>query len=158
MVGTVLGIILDDDDQRVLAGGRLGDDLGDTANRIVVVGDLPVGRIYAVDRLGEVAEMVVGEAKQGQSRRRPGSNTRQPVALPLLEPPVIGEALVETAEIRVGNGGETRVGGPHHLKLLCRRIALARDSVGPGLVVVAAEVAIEAVVADRQPLGHRRCP
>ena len=63
MVGTILGIILDDDDQRVLARGRVGDDLGDAADRIVIVGDLAVGGVDPIDRLGKIAEMIVREAE-----------------------------------------------------------------------------------------------
>ena len=62
MVGAVLRIVLDDEDQRRVRGLAARDPLDDQAQGIIIVGHLRLDCVHAVDRFVEVAEMVVAEA------------------------------------------------------------------------------------------------
>ena len=63
MVGTVLSVILDDEDQGRIGRLSSGDALDHQAQRIIIVGHLRLDRIHPVDGLVEIPEMIVGETK-----------------------------------------------------------------------------------------------
>ena len=66
--------------------------LDEPPERPVVVGHLRVGRVHAVHRLREDAEVIVREAHDRERRQLPRRHEPVELALPLLVTPVVGEA------------------------------------------------------------------
>ena len=127
MVRAVLRVVLDDEDQRRIRSLAARDPLDDQPEGIIVVGHLRLDRVHAVDRFVEVAEMVVSEAQQSQLRKRSGSLLLIIFALPFEHSPIIGELLVEAAEIGIAAAREQPVARRVDPALLLEGFADDRD-------------------------------
>ena len=64
MVGPVLGVVLNDEDQGRIGRFSTGNAFNDQPERKIVVGHLSLDGVHSVDGLVELTEMVVGETKQ----------------------------------------------------------------------------------------------
>ncbi len=114
--------------------------------------------LHAVDRLVEVAEMVVRDAQQRQVGQLARLDEAVEFTLPLVHPIGVRELLVVAAEIEVAVRRQRRLVGEEHLGLRAERVAqLGRKGVGMGGLVARA-VAVEAIVADGQPGPQGRIP
>lgn len=81
------------------------------ADGVVVIGDVAIGSIHAVDRGCEVTGVVVHEADQGQTGETARRVIGVEVTFPLLEAVIIREGGIEAAEVRVGIGRERDIRG-----------------------------------------------
>src|SRR5208283_4182540 len=66
VVGAILGIVFDHEDERVVGVGAVGDDIRRQSYCIVVVGNLNFRRVHAKTGGAEVAEVIVIVAQQSQ--------------------------------------------------------------------------------------------
>jgi hypothetical protein len=127
VVGAVLGIVLDHEDEGVLGEGAARHGLDDQTQGVVVVGEFGLDRVHAVNGPLEGTGVIMADAHQHQRRGLAGGDESLEFAVPFLEPPVVGKRLVETAEIRVGVGHEGRLGGPEHLAAALPWLAVQRN-------------------------------
>ena len=158
VVGAILSVVLDHEDKRVLGEGAARHGLDDEAHGIVVVGKLGLDRVHPVYRPLEGTGVVMADAHQHQRRCLAGGDEGLEFAVPFLEPPVVGKRLVETAEIRIGVGHQSRLGGPEHLAAALPWLAVQRNSRGSCARRFARQIAIEAPVADPQARAQGGVP
>src|SRR5208282_1497087 len=67
VIGAILGIVFNHEDERVAGVGAVGDLIGRQSYRVVVVGHLKFRRVHTETSGAEVAEVVMIISQQGQS-------------------------------------------------------------------------------------------
>src|SRR6202043_3891680 len=103
---TILGIVLNNKNQRVFVVAAVGDLFRDQSNCIVVIRDLELGSVHAQDRVAEVTGVIVHEPDQRKSGQAVFGEFGIELPRPFFEPVVVGECIVETAKINVSEGGQ----------------------------------------------------
>ena len=156
MVGTVLGIVLDDEHQRRAGDAAVGDRLDDHAERVIIVGHFRFDRAHPVDRLLEVAEVIVAEAQQRQGRDLAGRIGGVELAPPFQHAPIIGEFLIEAAEIGIAALRQQPVPGRVDARARLPRFADHRYRAGRAGIVDRGVG--KAVVAHRKARADRLIP
>ena len=115
VVAAILRVVFDDKDESVAFVERaVRDLLHQQADRIVVIGLIPIRSIDQVNRGPEVSSVVVHEADQAQIGKSTRGVIGIEVPLPLFVTVVVGKRGVETAEVGIGKGREGYVGGGGH--------------------------------------------
>ena len=75
--------------------------LCDQTHRVVVIGDLGLDGVCAIEREGisEIAEVIMHGPEQGQRGQVPVVHVLVELPAPLLNAPVIGQAVIKTPEV-----------------------------------------------------------
>jgi len=60
VIGTILGVVPDDEDEGVVLVAAMGDFVGDEADGVVIVGDLELRGVDAENRGAEAARVIGG--------------------------------------------------------------------------------------------------
>ncbi len=115
VVGAILGIVFDDEDESVVGIGAVCDLIHRLSYRVVVVGNLKFGRVHAEAGGAEVAEMVMIVAQENQVGEFVGLNLLVEFALPLFVAEEIGVALIEGPEAGIGEFEQFLLRRPLHL-------------------------------------------
>ncbi len=118
VVAAILGVVFDDEDQGVGGIGAVGYRLDDRAYGVVVVGDLEFRSVDAVDGCGEVAEVVVHEAHEGEVGEVAAGYIAIELTLPLGVAEVVREAVVKAAEVGIGVLAKNGVAGVGDLEFI----------------------------------------
>src|SRR5258706_13928810 len=103
VVGSVLGIIFDDEDERIGRVGTVSNLVDQQSGRVVIVGHLQLGRIYSINRRAEAAEMVVGEANHREGWESIRFDLLLEFTRPLFVAKEVGECVVVPAEAKIGD-------------------------------------------------------
>jgi hypothetical protein len=64
VIRAVLGIVFDDEDQGGTGRAAVRDSIDDEANGVIIVRHLGLDRVHAINRLVEIAKMIVTETQQ----------------------------------------------------------------------------------------------
>src|SRR6185312_17011245 len=118
------------------AVAAVGHGFDQQANRIVVIGNLQLGRVQPCQRVAEVAEVIVLHADQLEVGELATGDKAVELALPLLVAVIVGEALIKAAKIGIGVGAESGAGRGGDDRAAGVRIGQLGDGVGRTLVVV----------------------
>ena len=102
VVGAILGIVFNHEDERVVGVGAVGDLIDRQSYRVVVVGNLKFRRVHTETGGAEVAEVVMIIAQQSQTGHVVVLNLLVEFPRPFLVAEEIGEALVEGTETEIG--------------------------------------------------------
>ena len=159
MIGTVLGVILYDENQGIFPERTLCDLFDQRYGRVVVVRHLGLDSLDAVDSRAEIAEVVIERPHQHQIRQLTLSNILLELTLPLLGPPIVGILHVIAAKIGVGDGMQRGLrGGELHHAL---RIGLPRHGNEVRVILrngVERQIPTKAVIAHLEARLQRCIP
>ena len=161
VVGAVLGVVLDDEDQGVVGIRALGDRLDQASDGVIVVSDLNLRCVDSVDGGAEVAGVVVHQTHQAEVGQIAAADVAVELALPLLLAVEVRVVVVETAEVDVRQRRQVGIGRIGLHRFAGEGRAVGRDlqgGLGSACQVIARQVDEEAVVAHAQVSPQRRVP
>ena len=102
MVRSVLRVVFDNDDQRVLGVGALSDSLHQKADSVVVISLLDFRSIDATQRRAKASGVIVAQTADHLERRQIAvGHELLELAVPLVEAPYIRVVLIVSAEVRI---------------------------------------------------------
>ena len=156
MIGTVLRVVFDHEDERRSRCFTVGDGLDDLADGIVVVGHFRLDGVHPVDRGVEITKMVMAQSQQGERGHRSLELLIGIFPLPFENAPIVGQTLIEPAKIGVAATGEKTIAGSVNAGMRLPR--LARGNHVSRLARIVDRGIGEAIVANTKTFPDRRIP
>jgi len=158
VIGAVLGIIFDDEDQGVVFIGTVRNFLREQTDGIVVVGHLQAWRVNSVQSGAEATEMIMRESHEGKTRQVLIRDKLIGLTLPFLKQKEISVVLIETAEIQVRIVQQRFLCWDSLLHFLFKWRSGNRNVAASPRIVVAGKVTEHAIVPKCQTGGKHFIP